>query len=59
MGPFRLMDLTGIDLAYDIGMGKFQKTGNPADLPFPGVVRKVTEGKFGQKTGEGWYKYSK
>jgi 3-hydroxybutyryl-CoA dehydrogenase len=59
MGPFRLMDLTGIDLTYDITMGKFQKTGNMADLPTPSVVRKVAEGKFGQKTGEGWYKYSK
>jgi 3-hydroxybutyryl-CoA dehydrogenase len=59
MGPFRLMDLTGIDLAFDIGMGKFQRTGNFADLPTPSVVRKVAEGKFGQKTGEGWYKYSK
>ncbi len=59
MGPFRLNDLTGIDLSYDIAMGRFQKTGNPADLPTPSVVRKVTEGKLGQKTGEGWYKYSK
>ena len=59
MGPFRLMDLTGIDLTYDINMGIFNATGNPAHLPTPSVVRKVTEGKFGQKTGEGWYKYSK
>lgn len=59
MGPFRLMDLTGIDLTYDINMGVFNHTGNPADLPIPSVVRKVAEGKFGQKSGEGWYKYSK
>jgi 3-hydroxybutyryl-CoA dehydrogenase len=57
MGPFRLNDLTGIDLTYDIGMGRFYETGNPADLPTPSIVRKVAEGKFGQKTGEGWYKY--
>jgi 3-hydroxybutyryl-CoA dehydrogenase len=57
MGPFRLNDLTGIDLTYDIGMGRFYETGNPADLPTPSVVRKVVEGKLGQKTGEGWYKY--
>jgi len=59
MGPFRLMDLTGIDLAYDISMGRFKRTGNTADLPVPSIVRKVTEGKFGEKTGEGWYKYTK
>lgn len=59
MGPFRLNDLTGIDLTYDICMGRFYASGNPADLPTPSVVRKVAEGKFGQKTGEGWYSYKK
>lgn len=59
MGPFRLMDLTGIDLAYDIGMSHFYESGDRADLPAPSVVRKVTEGKLGQKTGEGWYSYKK
>ena len=59
MGPFRLNDLTGIDLTYDVCMGHFLETGNPADLPSPSVVKKYTEGKFGQKTGEGWYSYKK
>ncbi len=59
MGPFRLMDLTGIDLAYDIGMGRFHESGDLAHLPTPSIVKKITEGKFGQKTGEGWYKYNK
>lgn len=57
MGPFRLMDLTGIDLTYDIGMSHFYASGDRADLPTPSVVQKVTEGKFGRKTGEGWYSY--
>ena len=38
---------------------KLAHSGNPADLPSPSVVKKVTEGKFGQKTGEGWYSYKK
>jgi 3-hydroxybutyryl-CoA dehydrogenase len=59
MGPFRLMDLTGIDLSYDIGMGHFHESGDRADLPTPSIVKKVTEGKLGQKTGEGWYSYKK
>ena len=59
MGPFRLMDLTGIDLAYDIEMGKFKKTGSFADLPIPELVKLYNEGKYGQKTGEGWYSYKK
>lgn len=59
MGPFRLMDLTGIDLTYDIGMSHFYVSGDRADLPTPSVVKKLTEGKLGQKTGEGWYNYKK
>jgi 3-hydroxybutyryl-CoA dehydrogenase len=59
MGPFRLNDLTGIDLTYDVCMSHFYESGNPADLPTPNVVKKYTEGKFGQKTGEGWYSYKK
>ena len=59
MGPFRLLDLTGIDLAYDIGMSHFYELGDPADLPVPTIVKKYTEGKFGQKTGEGFYSYKK
>ncbi|MDD5169352.1 MAG: 3-hydroxyacyl-CoA dehydrogenase family protein [Syntrophales bacterium] len=59
MGPFRLNDLTGIDLTYDICMGRFYASGNPADLPTPSVVKKVAEGKLGQKTGEGWYSYKR
>ena len=59
MGPFRLNDLTGIDLTYDICMERFRVTGDPADLPVPSVVKKVAEGKLGQKTGEGWYSYKK
>lgn len=54
MGPFRLMDLTGIDLTYDVGMSHFYESGDAAGPSRPNVVKKVTEGKFGQKTGEGW-----
>lgn len=57
MGPFRLNDLTGLDLSVDQAMEKFRETGDPRDMPFPGLVKKVSEGKFGKKTGEGWYKY--
>ncbi|MEE9912209.1 MAG: 3-hydroxyacyl-CoA dehydrogenase family protein [Deltaproteobacteria bacterium] len=59
MGPFRLNDLTGIDLTYDICMSHFYESGNPADLPSPSVVKLYTQGKYGQKTGEGWYSYKK
>ncbi|OGR24237.1 MAG: 3-hydroxyacyl-CoA dehydrogenase [Desulfobacca sp. RBG_16_60_12] len=57
MGPFRLMDLTGIDLAYDIGMERFRQTGDPADRPPPTVVAKFVKGEWGEKFGKGFYKY--
>ena len=59
MGPFRLNDLTGLDLSVDICMERFRRSGDRADLPIPNLVRRVAEGKFGQKTGEGWYSYKK
>jgi 3-hydroxybutyryl-CoA dehydrogenase len=58
MGPFRLMDLTGIDLEYTMKKEKFIQTGDPADLPSPGVVEKYFQGHLGEKTGKGWYDYS-
>ena len=58
MGPFRLNDLTGLDLSYDIGMEKFRETGDRAMLPSPQLVERVARGEFGQKTGKGWYDYT-
>ncbi len=57
MGPFRLEDLTGIDLSYTMGMERFRRTGDPADWPSPQTVERVLKGEFGQKTGKGWYDY--
>jgi 3-hydroxybutyryl-CoA dehydrogenase len=59
MGTFRLMDLTGIDLTYTMGMEAFRETGDVRHLPSPSVVEKYVKGEYGQKTGKGWYDYSK
>ena len=59
MGTFRLMDLTGIDLTYIMGMEAFRETGDTRHLPSPSVVEKYVKGEYGQKTGKGWYDYSK
>jgi 3-hydroxybutyryl-CoA dehydrogenase len=59
MGTFRLMDLTGIDLTYTMGMEAFRETGDTRNLPSPRVVEKYVKGEYGQKTGKGWYDYSK
>jgi 3-hydroxybutyryl-CoA dehydrogenase len=59
MGPFRLMDLTGIDLNYIRSMERFRETGDRADLPSPSVVGKYVQGRYGEKVGKGWYDYPK
>lgn len=58
MGPFRLMDLTGIDLEYFMKMESFRSSGDRGDLPSPGVVERYNRGEYGEKSGRGWYDYS-
>lgn len=57
MGPFELLDLTGIDLAYHVGMEKYRESGDSADKPSPTVVEKYSKGAFGKKVGKGFYDY--
>lgn len=57
MGPFRLNDLTGLDLSYTMGMEAFKATGDPANLPSPQLVERYVQGHYGEKTGRGWYRY--
>lgn len=57
MGPFTLMDLTGIDLSYHIAMERYRETGDPADKPSPAVVEKYVRGEWGWKKGRGFYNY--
>ena len=59
MGPFRLNDLTGLDLSYTMGMEAFKRTGDRALLPSPKLVEHYVNGEYGQKTGKGWYDYKK
>ncbi|WP_333618082.1 3-hydroxyacyl-CoA dehydrogenase family protein, partial [Dietzia sp.] len=57
MGPFELMDLTGIDIGYYIRSQRFADSGDPADAPAKSVVARVEAGELGRKTGRGWYVY--
>jgi 3-hydroxybutyryl-CoA dehydrogenase len=59
MGPFRLMDLVGNDLEYFMKIEAFKRTGDIADYPSPHLVERYVKGEFGEKTGKGWYDYSK
>lgn len=57
MGPFRLMDFTGIALFYRISMDHYQETRDPKDKPSPLNVAKVVKGEWGNKTKKGFYSY--
>jgi 3-hydroxybutyryl-CoA dehydrogenase len=57
MGPFELMDLTGIDIGYYVKMARYEESGDPKDKPSKSVVEKVEKGELGRKTGKGWYEY--
>jgi 3-hydroxyacyl-CoA dehydrogenase len=56
MGPFRVGDLAGLDVGWYIR--KRQAATRPAHLRYSKVADQVCElGRFGQKTGAGWYRY--
>lgn len=57
MGPFRLMDLTGVDLAYHAAKRRQEETGVPAN-GFATLEKMYNEKKWGRKTGQGFYKYN-
>ena len=57
LGPFRLMDLTGLDVGYQVRMERYRQSGDPADLPNPLLVERYQRGEYGRKTGKGWYEY--
>ena len=57
MGPFELMDLTGIDIGYHAKLARHAVTGDPRDLPSRTVTELVERGELGRKTGKGFYTY--
>ncbi|MCA0988366.1 3-hydroxyacyl-CoA dehydrogenase family protein [Guptibacillus algicola] len=59
IGPFELMDLSGIDVGYYVMQQRYNETGNPEDKPSHSIEEKVKAGTLGRKTGKGWYDYTK
>ena len=58
IGPFELMDLSGIDVGYYVMQQRYKETGNPEDKPNACIEEKVKQGDLGRKTGKGWYDYT-
>jgi 3-hydroxybutyryl-CoA dehydrogenase len=57
MGPLELLDLVGIDVAEAIGEALHADTSDPAHRP-PGRIKElVKDGRWGRKTGAGFYDY--
>lgn len=60
MGPFELADYVGLDTTKNIThIWHKIYPDNPLFNPIPLLDKLVSEGKFGIKSGEGFYKYKK
>jgi 3-hydroxyacyl-CoA dehydrogenase len=55
MGPFRMYDMAGGDIGYEI---RKRRAVEYPEQVYSGIADKVCElGRYGQKTGAGWYRY--
>jgi 3-hydroxybutyryl-CoA dehydrogenase len=58
MGPLQLADFIGLDVCLSILEVLYEGLRNPKYAPCPLLVKMVTAGKLGVKSGEGFYDYS-
>jgi 3-hydroxybutyryl-CoA dehydrogenase len=60
MGPLALMDLIGVDTAYEILDTMYRRGGRDRrHAPVPLIKQMVTAGLLGRKSGRGFYTYEK
>jgi 3-hydroxybutyryl-CoA dehydrogenase len=58
MGPFKLMDLIGMDINFSVSNIVWEALGKPERLtPSSIQQKKVDAGELGRKTGKGFYEY--
>ena len=56
MGPFELMDLTGIDIAYNVTEYLYKELNKENKWVSPNLLKTmIRAGNLGRKTGKGWY----
>jgi len=58
MGPLALMDLIGIDTAYEILDTMYKQSRNRLHAPSPIIKQMMTAGLLGRKVGRGFYSYA-
>lgn len=57
MGPFKLLDIVGMDVHYQVAMRLYEQLREPRFAPPPLVERMIAAGDLGRKTGRGFYNY--
>jgi 3-hydroxybutyryl-CoA dehydrogenase len=57
MGPLQTMDLTGVDIMVNAARNIYTDTQDEKFHPTEGLLRMVTAGDLGRKSGQGWYPY--
>lgn len=59
MGPFTLMDFTGVDISMFVSDYFYNESKDPKWNPPQTVKALVRAGRLGRKTGAGWFDYNK
>jgi 3-hydroxybutyryl-CoA dehydrogenase len=58
MGPLALLDLIGLDTAYEILDALYRQSADRLHAPVPVLKQMITAGLLGRKSGRGFYTYA-